>query len=615
MVLISSYSSSLPVDPVCDVYYQPGPTRTGPLKQPNDAWLVLNSTVNTWTNYYQYDYYLSSTKLSKEDAETFCSDLDSDSTLVTINSVDENNFVFCLDSNLYERYIGMQMAYPSGRQSLTQVWADGSPVTFGETSYKGGNGHPWRKNEPNNYYGKEYCVMLGVGSLKKYNRPVSMWNDVNCVTKAQFVCKRTTSISNSVPDSPPTVTTVPITSAIPSTIAKRTQPTQPTTLPAPLPYCGSILYSVDQWVAMADTNFQFYTSSERVARAEASGVCASMNSGLASIHSVEENRFVFCQHTAITRWIGMDLAWAGHRKIEGQTWTDKTFVDFGKLNFARPYLHNTTIPWFKGQPDFYGHTEYCVLQGSVKGSKAVWSDVDCDSQHGYVCKKCVNGFEGPYCDIVLDYCSNNTCVFGDCVEQIPTADYSCTCKIGAGMSPKVYADNNDNLITQGIAADLGASVTREIPLATDAVWTIVGPDIVNGWWHERTDYPSWQDPSLVTRAASYLSVKPGVAGSVNFSYNFQLFDETEDFDFFFLYVEDGSSLNETKMLEDLDLDMPAYEIASKNNTSGNKMVSFTATSTLVWGVYTPDSVFGRAVASLQLIGNTPLGAQCESWSL
>lgn len=50
-------------------------------------------------------------------------------------------------------------------------WTDGSAVDYVN----------WGDNEPNNFHGSEDCVELVVGNGK--------WNDVNCYSKRNWICK------------------------------------------------------------------------------------------------------------------------------------------------------------------------------------------------------------------------------------------------------------------------------------------------------------------------------------------------------------------------------------------------------------------------------------------
>lgn len=385
------------------------------------------------------------------------------------------------------------------------------------------------------------------------------------------------------------------------------------TIPAQLPYCGSYVYSVSQWVTMPNSKLQYYTSSTPLPRTEAADFCLAQGSSLASLHSADENRFVFCQHTGIMRWIGMDLTWGTKRRLDGQSWTDESPVDFGLSAFPKPFLHpdDTAVPWYRGLPAFVNNNEYCVLQGSVRGSPATWTDANCNSPHGFVCKKCINGFSGPTCDTVVDYCANNKCVYGDCVPQIDTADYSCTCKPGAGLQSGIYVAANPYLEPLGIAPLLGTSVTR----TTDngpVVWTIVGPDVLPGWWHNTTDFLLWQNPNAKTNAMPYVTLALAAPGSITFNYSFVLYDESEGYSFLFLYVvENAPILDDAALYLALSTDKTPYVLATQNNTQGTKVVTYAANSTLVWGVFSADSVFGRGVGTIQLLKPDPRGNLCQ----
>jgi hypothetical protein len=597
----------------CTFYYQPGPNRTGPLANANLQWLVTDETVDTWTNYYGFDYYLSSVKEKRSDAKASCEAMGAGATLASVTSADENNFIFCLDTSAWQRYLGMKLAY-TVPEVLEQMWDDGVPVTYGLTTFKGGVGMPWRRREPNNLGGNENCVSQGFPMKADIGPQTSLWNDVECTKTLRYVCKRPTS-GNSVPAFVAAPTTAAPTQPTTTTIELQTEVPLPTQVPAPLPYCGSIPYAVNQWVAMNNTNYQYYTSPTRMNRYMAGMQCSAMGAKLTSIHSEEENRFLFCQHTEITRWIGLDMVWGSHRRLMAQKWVDKTLVDYGSIEYDRPLraIVNISKPWAPGQPDFWKHNEYCVVQGSYKGGMGVWHDVDCEIERGFVCKKCRDGWSGPDCMTDIDFCAANSCRYGDCVEQVATANYSCDCKLGAGLAPSTYVEPNANLVPNGVAPDVGTNVSRtskDLPVVT---WTLVGGDVVPGNWQPRTDFQDWQELELTTKALAYVTydLDPSANGVVSFDWTFTLYDMEEDFDFMFFYVH-PTTPDYNSMMNDLENDMPTYTIATVNNTAGSETKAFTAGNYLTVGLYTEDSQWGRAVGSVTFTGPQPSGELCDT---
>lgn len=595
----------------CVFYYSPGPNRTGPLVDASLQWLVTATAVDTWTNYYGFDYYLSSTPATRSEAATSCAGMGNGAVLATINSEDENNFVFCLNTNIFQRFIGMKLSYPTPTE-LLQEWEDVQPVTYGKTTFRGGVGMPWRRREPNNLGGSEFCVSQGFSANSPfYPAPTSRWNDIECSRSLPYVCKRPT-LGNSVPAYQGPTATTPSISTTPSKAPLRTQTPTAYVQPAPLPFCGTIPYAVDQWVDMPGTNYSYYTSYTRMTRYEAGMQCTARDAILASIHSADENRFIFCQNTAMTRWIGMDMKWMSRRRLEDQMWTDKTMVDFGKVTLARPYDHvqpdNLTEPWFPGQPDFYKHAEYCVVQGSFKGGMGVWHDVPCDIQRGYVCKKCIQGQTGVDCAATIDYCAGNQCVFGDCVSQPATEDYSCDCKAGAGLNTSTFAPENLALAASGFPADVGMRVWRTSAAEPTVSYYLIGGDIKPGNWQPDTNFPQWQESALSTPAMTYVAFNYAPI----FSFNFTLYDETENFDYMFGIVVADSNFTEAGMLTKVLDNFVTHKIASVNNTAGIvSSVSVPFGSKYYVGLVTLDSLFGRATAKLDVTGFLAAGDKCD----
>jgi len=98
--------------------------------------------------------------------------------------------------------------------------------------------------------------------------------------------------------------------------------------------------------------------------AEAEDVCKARHMSLASIHSEEEQTFVFGLTEGSYPWIGLTDA-----TTEGEwQWSDGTPVDY--------------LNWFPGNPDG-GDQEDCVYIGGVTGE---WFDYTCHAIAGVVCR-------------------------------------------------------------------------------------------------------------------------------------------------------------------------------------------------------------------------------------
>lgn len=126
----------------------------------------------------------------------------------------------------------------------------------------------------------------------------------------------------------------------------------------------------------------------------AQSTCVEQGAHLVYINSWLENDFVYClNRSAGARWIGGQLTWSRDvfRKLQlkALTWVSGDVFDFG-LTEARSPLGQA--PWASKEPNNYGMTEFCILQGSNKiGSKAyntnLWNDFKCSAARKFVCKR------------------------------------------------------------------------------------------------------------------------------------------------------------------------------------------------------------------------------------
>uniref|UniRef100_A0A3Q2NMC1 C-type lectin domain-containing protein n=1 Tax=Fundulus heteroclitus TaxID=8078 RepID=A0A3Q2NMC1_FUNHE len=123
--------------------------------------------------WYSFDgrcYKYVATDMTWVDAEQHC--VSQGANLVSIHSLEEENFVKMLISNFDPaqgpKWIGLSDAQRDG----AYFWTDGSPITH---SY-------WHTGEPNNAGGSEPCVHTNSG-------PTGKWNDVVCTAEFAFVCK------------------------------------------------------------------------------------------------------------------------------------------------------------------------------------------------------------------------------------------------------------------------------------------------------------------------------------------------------------------------------------------------------------------------------------------
>uniref|UniRef100_A0A3B5MYJ0 C-type lectin domain-containing protein n=2 Tax=Xiphophorus couchianus TaxID=32473 RepID=A0A3B5MYJ0_9TELE len=110
------------------------------------------------------------TLMTWADAEQHC--VTQGANLVSIHSLEEENFVKLLIKNFDPaqgvNWIGLSDAQKDG----TYFWSDGSTFNF----------NFWNTGEPNNAGGSEPCVHTNWG-------PARRWNDKVCTDAHSFVCK------------------------------------------------------------------------------------------------------------------------------------------------------------------------------------------------------------------------------------------------------------------------------------------------------------------------------------------------------------------------------------------------------------------------------------------
>ena len=95
--------------------------------------------------------------------------------------------------------------------------------------------------------------------------------------------------------------------------------------------------------------------------------CVGKNAHLASIHSKQENDFLW-------NLANKKVVWIGAKKIESSfQWLDGTAFDFQY--------------WSRGQPDNYKRQEHCIDNGHA----GQWNDRSCKYKNPYVCKTTLPG--------------------------------------------------------------------------------------------------------------------------------------------------------------------------------------------------------------------------------
>ena len=122
-------------------------------------------------------------------------------------------------------------------------------------------------------------------------------------------------------------------------------------------------------------------------------VCESLNANLVSIHTREENNFVFELIGGSNKqpaWIGTVKDLSG-RDVSPFDWLN---VDGTPFDIYDAYPECTegqgtvdqNCVWFFGDPNNLENNEQCVQMGQRDAavSPAVWNDADCDSKRGFV---------------------------------------------------------------------------------------------------------------------------------------------------------------------------------------------------------------------------------------
>ncbi|XP_041664062.1 ladderlectin-like isoform X2 [Cheilinus undulatus] len=139
-----------------------------PLSEEPDFKLQRGGCRPFWYSFNGRCYKYISTPVNWLSAELHC--VSQRANLVSIHSLAEQNFVRSLIRNFdpSERpaWIGLHDVHSRGGR-----WSDGTAVNF----------RFWLPGEPNNQKGREHCVHMNWGSLKR-------WNDIPCGNGYAFVC-------------------------------------------------------------------------------------------------------------------------------------------------------------------------------------------------------------------------------------------------------------------------------------------------------------------------------------------------------------------------------------------------------------------------------------------
>ncbi|KAM9323118.1 LOW QUALITY PROTEIN: macrophage mannose receptor 1-like [Pholidichthys leucotaenia] len=211
-------------------------------------------------------------------------------------------------------WIGLNMPDPN----TGYVWSDGTPVNF----------QHWQEGEPNNFNEAESCVEMIIHSWVFEGS----WNDANCESYKDWVCQ----IRAGLTPKPPPNNTV----------------TEYNT-------------TADGWIEWRGN--QYFIHSQALAKEEARHFCQKRHGDLASIHSREENTFIWKQ---ISRsygyyYIGLSV------DLDGSFWwMDGTTVSFQSWNEkqSKPIVFDVT----------------CVFMSYYMG---FWETSNCGRELQFICKR------------------------------------------------------------------------------------------------------------------------------------------------------------------------------------------------------------------------------------
>uniref|UniRef100_R4FJR2 LP-Fur-1 n=1 Tax=Furina ornata TaxID=529697 RepID=R4FJR2_9SAUR len=125
-----------------------------------------------WLSYNVSCYKFFFQRMTWDEAQRFCVEQQENSQLASIHDMGESVKLSNYMSqrwNFFDVWMGLRL---SKRKGIWE-WSDGSNLTY--TS--------WEDGEPNNFFNREFCAVLSIGS--RYLQ----WNDKNCMHKHPFVCK------------------------------------------------------------------------------------------------------------------------------------------------------------------------------------------------------------------------------------------------------------------------------------------------------------------------------------------------------------------------------------------------------------------------------------------
>ncbi|XP_038078523.1 macrophage mannose receptor 1-like [Patiria miniata] len=272
--------------------------------------------------YYVSDAADDTSWLSWEEAEQWCND--NKAHLTTLKNDGERDFVQNLIAPDKESFwMGLYRVTSPG----DWFWSDG-------TAFDTGDSNPWSPDDETNWNGMEYCVLINENA---------QWEDHNCGIRRPYICKWDTS---------------------------QTEPIVPTKEP-PMGECAKGTYR------LKDRCYDLSSMDEPMTWMDAHKECRNRVGEVAAIHSQGVQALLsFALKTVQNNvWIGLNR----YGEFDQYHWADGSALDFTNWALGEP-----NSPY--QQQDDENRIDSCVLMVNNPTYAGRWSDVDCETEHGFVCE-------------------------------------------------------------------------------------------------------------------------------------------------------------------------------------------------------------------------------------
>ncbi|KAK0409352.1 hypothetical protein QR680_004488 [Steinernema hermaphroditum] len=310
--------------------------------------------------------------LSFEDAQKTCANLNL--RLASIETEADNDH---LSETVFDRFRDLKMQngdFWLGGTLLSSSWKwmDGSALTFSN----------WADGQPS-----------GSGNCLYVNSTSGLWFAGNCGEKSSYVCESDVVVTPAPTCPPPsetsTTTTTTSTETSPSSSTKSSPASEPSLSPSTSTSSTSaatptstLPTPVHGWNPFG--NHMYYLNSEQKNWNDARSWCSSQGAELVSIHSKQENDFLFSLSGGWT-WIGgfspadnNTFIWSDGSVWNYTNWTGDDDDDDGDYgDYGDEGDGDDNLPG-------YG----CILFTSTK----TWTSAMCESIDRFVCKKNLNSF-------------------------------------------------------------------------------------------------------------------------------------------------------------------------------------------------------------------------------